>query len=282
MGPTDGLTAAVDRLLDLALAEDVGTGDLTTEALVDPGRSGRGIIRAKEPLVVAGLQAAERVFHRFDPEARFDSDLSDGTQVESGREVASVDGNLRALLAGERTALNFLQRLSGIATHVRSHVAALEGRTVRLVDTRKTIPGWRVLEKYAVRVGGAANHRFGLFDGVLIKDNHIAVSGGISAAVALARRRVHHLVRIEVEVADMAGVEEALAAGADVIMLDNMDLAEIREATVRIGGRALVEVSGGVTRDALSALADAGVDIISAGGLTHAARSVDLSMGIRT
>jgi nicotinate-nucleotide pyrophosphorylase (carboxylating) len=193
-----------------------------------------------------------------------------------------MEGHLATLLKGERTALNFLQRLSGIATHVRAFVEALGDSTVRLVDTRKTTPGWRVLEKYAVRVGGAENHRSGLYDGVLIKDNHIVAAGGVGAAITRVRQKISHLVKIEVETFDMQQVREALAAKADVIMLDNMDIAKIQDAVREIDGRALVEVSGGVQKQDLSALAATGVDIISVGALTHAARCVDLSMRLQT
>lgn len=271
---------STEQLIDLALQEDIGPGDITTENLVPGEVAGKGTIVAKEPLVIAGLGIARKVFHRFDTDIEFDTGFRDGDAVETGQTVLTLTGRLRPLLLGERTALNFLQHLSGIATHVRSYMARLGGHGVRLVDTRKTTPGMRVLEKYAVRVGGAANHRMGLYDGILIKDNHIAACGGITAAVTRARKRVSHLVKIEVEVVDLAGVREALAAGADVIMLDNMDLVQIRQAVKVIAGRAVVEVSGGVTRDRLAELADTGVDIISVGALTHSARSVDLSMRI--
>ena len=273
---------SIQHLIELAISEDVGSGDITTDNLVSPDLTGKGVIIAKEPLVIAGLDIARQVFKRFDPDISFDSRFADGDTVEKGRKILVVEGTLQALLKGERTALNFLQRLSGIATHVRSYVETLENKDVRLVDTRKTTPGWRVLEKYAVRIGGAYNHRMGLYDGVLIKDNHIAVSGGIKKAVARIRKNVSHLVKIEVEVSDISEVKEAIEAGADVIMLDNMDLSGI-EASVRlINGRALVEVSGMVTKDDLQALASTGVDIISAGALTHSAGSVDLSMQIKS
>jgi nicotinate-nucleotide pyrophosphorylase (carboxylating) len=272
---------SVQHLIDIGLAEDIGSGDITTDSLVDPETRGTGEILAKEDLVLAGLDVARQVFHTLDRDIVLTPAYQDGDRVETGAGVLTVTGRLRTLLQGERTALNFLQRLSGIATQVRSFADALAGRSVRLVDTRKTAPGWRVLEKYAVRVGGAHNHRMGLYDGVLIKDNHIAVCGGIREAVNRARRGASHLTKIEVEVADLAGVREALDAGADVIMLDNMDEAGIREAVGMIQDRALVEVSGGVTRSDLIRLADLGVDIISSGALTHSARSVDLSMRIQ-
>ena len=217
---------------------------------------------------------------RLDPDIQFKADCREGDAVEKGRTVLEVNGDLRALLIGERTALNFLQRLSGIATHVRSFADQIRGKKSRLVDTRKTTPGWRVLEKYAVRIGGASNHRMGLYDGVLIKDNHIAVCGGIENAVEMIREKISHLVKIEVEVTDRTELEAALDAGVDVIMLDNMDLDQIKEAMKITDGKALVEVSGGITKDDLIPLADLGVDIISSGSLTHSARCVDLSMQI--
>ncbi len=271
---------AVDRLIDLALEEDIGSGDITTGYLVKPGTAGEGVITAKEELVVCGVPVAETIFRRFDPHCDFTAHLAEGQTAAAGTAVISLRADMQALLMAERTALNFLQRLSGIATHVRSYMQALQGSVVKLVDTRKTTPGMRVLEKYAVRMGGAANHRMGLYDGVLIKDNHIAACGGITAAVEQIRRHISHLVKIEVETTTFEEVREALAAGADVIMLDNMDLAQITEAVGIVNGRALVEVSGGVTKDRLAELAKTGVDLISAGALTHSARAVDLSMRI--
>ena len=270
----------VDRLIRMALDEDIGPGDITTENLVDSDLTGNGIVVAKESLVIAGLEIAEKVFRNFDTDVDYDSAYKDGDFIEAGESVIRVSGTLKALLMGERTALNFLQRLSGVATHVRSYVHMIENREVRLVDTRKTTPGWRALEKYAVRVGGAFNHRMGLYDGVLIKDNHIAVCGGIKQAVSRIRESISHLVKIEVEVTDLSEVKAALAAGADVIMLDNMEVRQIREAVSLIDGKALVEISGGVTKKNLPLLAETGVDLISVGALTHAARSVDLSMKI--
>lgn len=272
----------LDKLIDLALEEDIGTGDVTTEHLVAPDAVARGTIVAKEELVLAGLEAARRVFQRLDSRVDFDARLADGSLAAPGAVVVSLNGNLAALLMAERTALNFLQRLSGIATHVHAFVNALHDQTVRLVDTRKTTPGWRALEKYAVRMGGGANHRMGLFDGVLIKDNHIAACGGIRAAVERIRRQVSHLSKVEVETSTLDEVREALAAGADVIMLDNMDLERIKAAVSLIGGRAMVEVSGGIKCADLAALAKTGVDLISVGALTHSARAVDLSMRIES
>lgn len=270
----------IDRLIDLAIDEDVGPGDVTTELLVPPDRSGTAVIVAKESLVPAGMQVALRVFRRFDAQIGWRPRCEDGADLEAGDVLAEISGRMRALLSGERIALNFLQRLSGIATGVRRCLPLLAGSPVRLVDTRKTAPGWRTLEKYAVRVGGAHNHRMALYDGVLIKDNHIAACGGIRPAVQLARRGISHLLKIEVEVTTVAEALEAVDAGAEVILLDNMDRPQIEAAVKAIAGRALVEVSGGVTAADLPKLADSGVDILSSGALTHSARSVDISMRI--
>jgi nicotinate-nucleotide pyrophosphorylase (carboxylating) len=236
---------------------------------------------AKQDLVVAGIEIVRQVFRAVDEDIRITTTCEDGQWVAPDAIILTVEGPAAALLMGERTALNFLQRLSGIATQARSYAETVAAYDVRLVDTRKTTPGWRSLEKYAVRCGGAYNHRMGLYDGVLIKDNHLAVCGGIKAAVEGLRPHVSHLVKIEVEASTLAEVEEALAAGADVIMLDNMDTAQIREAVALIDGRALTEISGGVTRERLPELAATGVDLISVGALTHSAVAVDISMRIR-
>jgi len=270
----------LDQLIELALIEDIGPGDITTNALPKGVLNGEGEIIAKEPLVIAGLEAARRVFRRIEPEIEFSASVRDGDEITAGRSVATLTGDFRALLTGERIALNFLQRLSGVATHVRSYVNELAGKSVRLVDTRKTVPGWRALEKYAVRMGGADNHRMGLYDGILIKDNHIAAFGGIPQAVETARQKASHLLKVEVEAATLEQVDQALAAGADVIMLDNMNDIQIQQAVAQIRGRAMIEVSGQVARGGLVRLADLGVDIISVGALIHGARFVDLSMRI--
>jgi nicotinate-nucleotide pyrophosphorylase (carboxylating) len=273
---------STDDLIRLALKEDIGPGDITTDNIVAPDTRGKGVIVAKQDLVIAGLQVAEKVFRTLEPSVRFTTDFTDGDRVASGTTVVRIAGTLRALLKGERTSLNFLQRLSGIATQARTYVDTVKGTTVKLVDTRKTTPGWRVLEKYAVRIGGASNHRMGLYDGVLIKDNHIAVAGGVARAVRTVRRSISHLVKVEVEAASFEEVREALAAGADIIMLDNMDLEQIRTAVRIIDNKALVEVSGGVTRQQLEELSRTGVDLISIGALTHSAVAVDLSMRIES
>jgi len=273
---------SIQHLIKIALEEDIGPGDITTENLIDKNLKGIGEVVAKEPLVIAGLDVARQVFEQLDPDVSFSPNFKDGDFIEKGKIVLEVEGKLRVLLMGERTALNFLQHLSGIATYVRSYMDSIANKNVRLVDTRKTTPGLRGLEKYAVRVGGAHNHRMGLYDGVLIKDNHIAVCGSIKKAIESIKDKLSHLVKIEVEVSDLDSIKQALEAGADVIMLDNMDIDQIKEAIEFINGKSVVEISGGVTIDSLNQLADTGVDIISAGALTHSARSVDISMRIRS
>ena len=275
-----GITPQVDKLIDLAIQEDIGPGDITTDSLVPADREGRAVILAKESLVLAGLETACRVFLRFDEQIVFKTTHKDGDRIPKGTTFIKLEGRLAALLKDERIALNFLQRMCGIATHVRTYMDEMGDSPVRLVDTRKTTPGWRVLEKYAVRVGGGANHRMGLYDGVLIKDNHIAACGGVKQAIARARQYISHLVKVEVEVSSLDEAGQAVAAGADVIMLDNMNVAEIRQAVDMIGRSALVEVSGNVTMERLKGLAGTGVDLISIGALTHAARAVDISMRI--
>lgn len=271
---------ALHRLIDLALEEDIGTGDITTDTLIPEDARGEAVILAKAPLILAGMPVARAVFQRLDATLAFQDALGDGEAVEAGTCLLKLSGPLRPLLTGERTALNFLQRLSGIATHVRRYMKGLPTPSLRLVDTRKTTPGWRALEKYAVRIGGAANHRMSLSDGILIKDNHVAVCGGIRQALERARRSAPHTLKLEIEVRTPDEAREAAAAGADIIMLDNMGPETIREAVDLIDGRALVEVSGGVTRDNLAALAANGVDIVSVGALTHSAVAVDISMNI--
>ena len=271
---------SIQHLIEIALKEDIGSGDITTDNLIDPQLKGKGLIIAKESLVVAGLNVAKQVFQYLDSEVIFKSEYDDGDFLKKGDILVHVEGRLRALLSGERTALNFLQHLSGISTLVRSYMIEISDKNIRLVDTRKTTPGLRGLEKYAVRVGGAYNHRIGLYDGVLIKDNHIAAFGGIKKAIDHIRSQVSHLLKIEVEVSDLDQVKEALESKADVIMLDNMTIKQIKEATAFIDNRAIVELSGGITKSDLKSLSDTGVDIISVGALTHSARCVDISMQI--
>lgn len=273
-------SAFVDRLIRLALEEDIGTGDITTESLVEPGMRGIGRIVAREPLVLAGAPVAKAVFEALDPAVTVSIAVEEGSFIASGTTILTVEGAMRTLLTGERTALNFLQRMSGIATHVRNYLDMMKGLSLHLVDTRKTTPGLRVLEKYAVRMGGARNHRMGLFDGVLIKDNHIAACGGITQAVSRIRSRISHLMKIEVEVSTLDQVREALDVGVDVIMLDNMPIETMRKAVSLIAGKAIIESSGRINAATIPGLAGAGIDIVSVGALTHSAKSVDISMDI--
>ncbi len=272
------LSPHLDRLIDLALEEDLGPGDVTTQALVDPELQGEAHIRAKATLVVAGLPVAARVFHKLDAKLVFAAAVDDGQEVAKGTVLARLTGPVASILTGERVALNFLQHLSGIATFTRTMVAQVAGSTAALVDTRKTTPGWRSLEKYAVRLGGGRNHRLGLYDGVLIKNNHLTAVGGISQAVRQAKARAHPLLKIEVEVTDLQGLEEALNAGADRILLDNMDDATLRRAVEINRGRALLEASGSMTRERLPQVAATGVNFISMGALTHSAPAVDIHL----
>ncbi len=268
----------IDRMIEQALLEDIHTGDITTLAVVPGRRPASARLIAKENLVVAGLATAARVFSTLDPEISFKACLNDGDKAEPGTILATVHGEAAQLLMGERVALNLLQRMCGIATLTTSFVEAVAGTKARIVDTRKTTPGLRQLEKYAVRVGGGINHRTGLYDGVLIKENHIVAAGGITEAIRRARAYIPHTLKIEIETETLAQVDEALAAGADIIMLDNMSLDEMRTAVGVIAGRALVEASGGVNLERVRAIAETGVDIISVGALTHSPRAMDISM----
>lgn len=271
---------SVDDIIRRALIEDIHTGDVTTSSTVPADAAATGYIYAKEEGILAGIEIAARVFQMLDPDVRFAVKKVDGEKVKKPDVVAEVSGPARAILSGERVALNLLQRMSGIATRTYRIAEMLKGFKTQVVDTRKTTPGIRILEKYAVRVGGGKNHRFGLYDGVLIKDNHIKVAGGVKEAVVRARGEAPHTMRIEVEVENLAGVYDALAAGADIIMLDNMDVAEVKEAVAVIDGKALIEVSGGITEDKIVEYAQAGVDYISVGALTHSVTSLDLSMDV--
>lgn len=268
----------LDRIVENALQEDIHTGDITTLAVVPDPRPARARLIAKEAMVLAGVDVAARVFHMLDSSVNFSPAFRDGDRLQPGDVLAEVDGDAAILLQGERVALNLLQRMCGVATLTSRYVSAVEGTGARVVDTRKTTPGLRMLEKYAVRVGGGVNHRTGLYDGVLIKENHIAAAGGITEAIRRARAYIPHTMKIEVETESLAQVVEALAASADIIMLDNMDLDSMAEAVRLIDGRALVEASGGVNLETIRAIAGTGVDIISIGALTHSARAMDISM----
>ena len=266
------------------LKEDLGRGDITTQSVVRGGLRARGRFLAKQDFVLCGLEIAEAVFGALDNAIGHESRVYDGDDISAGDEFAKIEGPAAALLTGERTALNIMQRLSGIATLTRAFVTRVEGTGARITDTRKTTPGLRLLEKYAVTVGGGFNHRFGLDDGVLIKDNHIALAGGVRRAVELARQSSSHLMKIEVEVASQAQLREALAAPADVIMLDNMPLEEARESVklIRDNNPAIsIELSGGVSLDNVREFAECGVDLISVGAITHSAPAIDISLKIR-
>lgn len=274
------LLPRIDHLIDLAIEEDAGLGDLTSRAIFSARHRSRGYIDAKQDLVVCGLTIAARVFERVDPAIKTTAATRDGDRVKRGARVLEVAGPTASLLTAERTALNFMQRLSGIATLSRRFADAVAGTGVRIVDTRKTTPGWRALEKYAVRCGGCFNHRSSLGEHVLIKDNHIAAAGSLARAVELTRAAAPHLARIEVEAKTLAEVKEALRARADVILLDNMSPALIQRAVDIIAGAALVEVSGGVRLETVRAYALPGVNVISSGAITHSATAVDLSLTI--
>jgi nicotinate-nucleotide pyrophosphorylase (carboxylating) len=276
-------TYAVRRLIDLALEEDLGRGDITTQAVIVPGLVATAHLLAHEPMTMAGIGVCAAVFRRVDAAIVSNLLASDGERVAAGTRIATFSGSAASLLAAERTALNFVQRLSGIATLARAFVEAAGDSPMRIADTRKTTPGFRLLEKYAVRVGGASNHRYDLGSGVLIKDNHVAVAGGVKVAIERTRGRVPHGLKIEVEVDTLDQLDEALAAGADIVLLDNFALPDIERAVARVRTRTprpLLEVSGGVTLAKIPALAKTGVDIVSVGALTHSAPAVDLALDI--
>ncbi len=271
---------AVETLIELALQEDLGAGDWTTDSLIPPDHQTRGVILAQEEGILCGVEVAKRVFQRLDASMRFMDALEDGACLAPNTRVLTLEGNTRAILKAERTALNFLQHLSGIATRTRQFVDAVAGTGAQIVDTRKTTPILRLLEKYAVRVGGGRNHRVGLYDGILIKDNHLAALGGdITEAVRRARQHAHHLLAIEVECTTLAQVEQAVAAGADGILLDNMPLETLREAVRLAKGRVrFLEASGGITLETVRAVAETGVDYISVGAITHSAPIVPMHL----
>jgi nicotinate-nucleotide pyrophosphorylase (carboxylating) len=268
-------------LIEKALAEDIGPGDVTSEATIRKEARSVAVLLAKQDLVLAGLDAARAVFHHLDTDIQFTTSAKDGDRINAGAEFARLTGNTRALLAGERVALNLLQHLSGIATLTARYVERVKGLKAEVLDTRKTLPGLRELEKYAVRMGGGRNHRMGLYDMVLIKDNHIQAAGGITRAVEAVRRNVHPPLKIEVETKTLDEVREALAAKADIIMLDNMSIGVTHEAMKLIAGKALVEASGNVTLETIRSIAETGVDFISSGSLTHSAPAADISMKIK-
>lgn len=271
---------ALVAILQRALAEDVGPGDVTSEWVLGAEARARGRFLVKQPGVIAGLDVVAEVYRLVDTSVRFEPAVADGTPVEAGQVVAWIEGQAVSLLSGERVALNFLQRMSGIATQARRYVEAVRGTSAIILDTRKTAPGLRLLDKLAVRLGGAANHRFGLYDMVLIKDNHIAAAGGITPAVRRVRARNSQGLPVEVEVTSLEQLAEALALGVDRIMLDNMDLETMRQAVQMARGRVPLEASGGITLENVAAVAATGVDYISVGALTHSVRALDISLEI--
>lgn len=270
----------LDALLDLALSEDIGIGDITTEATIPSTQNTIGILTAKSEGVVAGLSVVEKTFTKVDPSLEFRSIVKEGESVSIGSSIAEIEGSAKSILIGERTALNFLQRLSGVATLTSLFVDAVRDYDVKIVDTRKTTPGFRALQKYAVRVGGGNNHRYGLYDGILIKDNHIIASGGIQNAVNRAKSAAPHTIKIEVEVETLEQVHEALEAKADILLLDNMSIDMMQTVVKLVGNRAITEASGGITLETVQAVASTGVDLISVGALTHSAMPMDISLNL--
>lgn len=277
-----GSTRKVAEIVDRALAEDCAWGDVTTHALIPSDASGKASIMAKSPGVLAGVEVARLVFHRVDPSLSFQALLSDGAGLQCGTEIAVIEGSMAGILRGERVALNFLQRLSGIATETSRYVEAVSGTGARVVDTRKTTPGLRFLEKYAIRAGGGHNHRIHLGDGILIKDNHLAAlrsrGTNLKEALALAKKNAPHTLKIEVEVTRVEDAADAADAGADIVMLDNMGLEDMRRAVGLVKGRVLLEASGGITLDNVRSVAETGVHLISIGALTHSVRALDISL----
>lgn len=267
-----------EPILHAALTEDIGAGDVTTLATVPADADARAVMIAKQDGVLAGLAIGCRAFTLLDSHVVWEPHADDGETVQPGQPLATITGPARAILTAERVALNLIQRMSGTATMARRFADAVKGTSAQVVDTRKTTPGLRVLEKYAVRVGGGHNHRLGLYDAVLIKDNHLAAGGGVLATVRKARAYAPHTMRVEVECKTLEQVDEALESGADIILLDNMDLDTLRAAVTRIGGRALTEASGGVRLETVRAIAETGVDLISVGALTHSAPALDISL----
>ncbi len=271
----------IDDLIGRALREDLGHGhDITSAALIPADKAGRAVMRARKPGILAGADIAARAFVMCDAALDVKIHKADGTVLATGDDILTVTGSARSILTAERTALNLACHLSGIATETARYVDAVRGTKARIVCTRKTLPGLRAVQKYAVRVGGGHNHRFGLDDGFLVKDNHIALAGGVAAALAAARKNAGHMVKVEIEVDTLAQLEEALAHGADVVLLDNMPPADLRRAVDMARGRAVTEASGGITLDTVRAVAEAGVDIISVGALTHSVIALDLGLDV--
>lgn len=268
------------RIISEALAEDIGGGDITSRLVLDPDAKGKARIWAKDELVLSGVEVAREIFHTVDGGIHFEARAYEGDRLKAGEDIAHVEGLMTSLLSGERVALNFLQRMSGIATLTAEYIRRIEGTNARIVDTRKTVPGLRVIDKMAVRAGGGVNHRMGLYDAILIKDNHIAACGGVAEAVKRAKKGDSHLTGIEVEVSTLEELDEALGAGAEAILLDNMDLKTLEKAVKKAKGRAMLEASGNINLDNVADVARTGVDIISIGKLTHSVIAADIAMDI--
>ncbi|MFZ5965550.1 MAG: carboxylating nicotinate-nucleotide diphosphorylase [Bacillota bacterium] len=268
------------QVIDHALMEDMNNGDITTDVLIEENSISQAMITVKEEGVIAGLSVAEMVFKRLDEHMIFTYLKKDGDRINKGENIAKIEGKTAVILKGERTALNILQRMSGIATKARQYADLVQGTKTRIVDTRKTTPGLRMLEKYAVRIGGCHNHRFNLSDAVMIKDNHIEAVGGIEKAIRIARENIPHTMKIEVEVETLEQLKEALEAKADIIMLDNMDMETMRKAKEITGEKAILEASGNITMDRVSQIAEIGIDVISVGALTHSVKALDISLNI--
>lgn len=270
----------IRNIIEAALSEDIGTGDITTQAIVNPKKQGRACAIAKSDFIIAGIDVFEETFHCLDQSIKFKKMIEDGHRARKGDVIAEVAGKLSNILQAERVALNLFQRMCGIATLTLRYVEAVRGSKAKILDTRKTVPGLRVLDKMAVRIGGGANHRTGLYDGVLIKDNHIEAAGGITAAVKAQRKHLPHTLKIEVETKNIKEVKEALKCGVDIIMLDNMTIEAMKKAVDYVAGRALLEASGNVTLQRVAEIAATGVDLISVGELTHSVRAADISLKI--
>jgi nicotinate-nucleotide pyrophosphorylase (carboxylating) len=270
----------IRKIIKAALAEDIGAGDITTQAIVSRKKKGWAQVIAKDDFVLAGMDVFEETFRLLDENIKVKKIINDGGRAKKGNVIAEVSGSLFYMLQAERVALNLLQRMSGIATLTAKYVEAVRGTKAKILDTRKTIPGLRILDKMAVRIGGGSNHRTGLYDGVLIKDNHIEAAGGITAAVKAQRKHLPHTLKIEVETKNMQEVKEALNCGVDIIMLDNMTVPAMKKAVDFVAGRALLEASGNVSLSAVAAIAATGVDLISVGELTHSVRAADISLKI--
>ncbi|MFC1495115.1 carboxylating nicotinate-nucleotide diphosphorylase [Thermodesulfobacteriota bacterium] len=271
----------IDKIIQNALEEDIGTGDITTDAIIAGNLMGKALLETREDVVLAGLPVFMRTFTLIDPGILFEPFYEDGQDVSAGEVICAVSGSMSAILKAERTALNFVQRMSGIATLTKEYVLKASSKNVKILDTRKTAPGLRFLDKYSVPMGGGHNHRFGLYDGILIKDNHIAAAGSISNAVKAAKEKAPQGIKVEVEVESLEDVKEVMDAGADAVLLDNMTADEMKEAVGFVKGRVLVEASGGINLDNIREIAETGVDMISIGALTHSVRAVDLSLEVK-